>query len=160
MRRILRICKIAWTKYGNYPDSLLSSLLLFDSGQEYRPAPFFPFPGKVICRFSRFATVRKPRLSLRSRDNSVREPNAQPAPATGLFKGFGTLSQQAKTGFRRSRRKPVLSICGNKYTACQVAHPQEIRPAVKKLWLRKPPKYAILYFEVICLEGFLMPELT
>lgn len=39
---------------------------------------------------------RKPRLSLRSRDNSVREPNAQPAPATGLFKGFGVLPQQAE----------------------------------------------------------------
>ncbi len=49
---------------------------------------------------------------------SVRETNAQPAPATGLFKGFGTLSQQAKTDFRRPRRKSVLSICGNKCTAC------------------------------------------
>ncbi len=28
--------------------------------------------------------------------NSVREPNAQPAPATGLFKGFGVLPQQAE----------------------------------------------------------------
>ena len=34
-------------------------------------------------------------------------------------KGFGGRShQQAKTDFRRSRRKSVLSICGNKYTAC------------------------------------------
>ena len=49
---------------------------------------------------------------------SVRETNAQPAPATGLFKGFGTLSQQAKTDFRRLRRKSILSICGNKCTAC------------------------------------------
>ncbi len=51
---------------------------------------------------------------------SVRETNAQPAPATGLFKGFGTLSQQAKTDFRRTRRKSVLSICGNKCTACKL----------------------------------------
>ena len=49
---------------------------------------------------------------------SVRETNAQPAPATWLFKGFGTLSQQAKTDFRRTRRKSVLSICGNKCPAC------------------------------------------
>ena len=49
---------------------------------------------------------------------NVRETNAQPAPATGLFKGFGTLSQQAKTDFRRTRRKSVLSICGNKCPAC------------------------------------------
>ena len=34
-------------------------------------------------------------------------------------KGFGGRShQQAKTDFRRSRWKSVLSICGNKYTAC------------------------------------------
>lgn len=51
---------------------------------------------------------------------SVRETNAQPAPATGLFKGFGTLSQQAKTDFRRRRRKSVLSICGNKCTAVTI----------------------------------------
>ena len=35
-------------------------------------------------------------ISLLRRDNSVREPNAQPAPATGLFKGFGVLPQQAE----------------------------------------------------------------
>ena len=51
---------------------------------------------------------------------SVCETNAQPAPVTGLFKGFRTLSQQAKTDFRRSRWKSVLSICGNKCTACKV----------------------------------------
>ena len=51
---------------------------------------------------------------------SVREMNAQPASATGLFKGFGTLSQQAKTDFRRTRRKSVLSIRGNKCTACKL----------------------------------------
>ena len=34
-------------------------------------------------------------------------------------KGFGGGShQQAKTDFRRSRRKSVLSLCGNKDTAC------------------------------------------
>ena len=68
-----------------------------------------------------FAGERRLRLFLRSRNNSVRETNAQPAPATRLFKGFGTLSQQAKTDFRQTRRKSVLSICGNKCTACQVA---------------------------------------
>jgi hypothetical protein len=34
----------------------------------------------------------------------------------------GGRHQQAKTAFWRSRRKAVLSICGNKDTACQVAH--------------------------------------
>lgn len=44
-----------------------------------------------------FARARRLRLFLRSRNNSVRETNAQPAPATGLFKGFGVLPQQAET---------------------------------------------------------------
>ena len=40
--------------------------------------------------------------------------------------GFGGGShQQAKTAFRRSRQKAVLSICGNKYTACKVVYPSE-----------------------------------
>ena len=37
----------------------------------------------------RSAKGRRLRLFLRSRDNSVRETNAQPAPVTGLKKGFG-----------------------------------------------------------------------
>ena len=65
--------------------------------QRGRPVPLFLFFRQDRdCRFS-FSQGRKPRLSLRSRDNSVREPNAQPAPATGLFKGFGVLPQQAET---------------------------------------------------------------
>jgi len=75
----------------------------------------------------RSAKGRRLRLFLRSRDNSVRETNAQPAPATGLFKGFGTLSQQAKTDFRRTRRKSVLSICGNKCTACKLGEGSAMR---------------------------------
>ena len=58
---------------------------------------FFLFFGKTVTAVFSFSQGRKPRLSLRSRDNSVREPNAQPAPATGLFKGFGVLPQQAET---------------------------------------------------------------
>lgn len=84
---------------------------------------FFVFSARSGRSFLRFSKGRKPRLSAcpYSAGDGVRATNAQPAPATGLFKGFGTLSQQAKTGFRRSRRKPVLSLCGNKGTACQVA---------------------------------------
>ena len=57
-----------------------------------------------------FARARRLRLFLRSRNNSVRETNAQPAPATGLFTGFGVRPQQAETA--------VSSLCGNKDTAC------------------------------------------
>ncbi len=49
------------------------------------------------CRFFRFARGRRLRLFLRSRNNSVRESNAQPAPITGLKKGVGVLPQQAET---------------------------------------------------------------
>lgn len=66
---------------------------------------------------------------------SVRETNAQPAPATGLFKGFGTLSQQAKTDFRRRRRKSVLSLCGNKGTACRFYTEFGINVVIPKLLL-------------------------
>ena len=38
-----------------------------------------------------FTRERRLRLFLRSRDNSIRETNAQPVTATGLFKGFGAL---------------------------------------------------------------------
>ena len=43
-----------------------------------------------------FAGERSLRLFLGRRNNSVREPNAQPAPATGLFTGFGVRPQRAK----------------------------------------------------------------
>ncbi len=45
----------------------------------------------------RFAGERRLRLFLGRRNNSVRETNAQPAPATGLFTGFGVRPQQAET---------------------------------------------------------------
>ena len=49
-------------------------------------SPLFRFAGECRLRFF-----------LRGRNNSVRGPNTQPAPVTGLFKGFGALSQQAET---------------------------------------------------------------
>ncbi|NBK19206.1 hypothetical protein D1157_12405 [Anaerotruncus sp. X29] len=83
---------------------------------------FFSFSRKHRGGRFRLHAGRKPRLSLQSRDNSVREPNAQPAPATGLFTGFGVRPQRAKMDFQRSRWKSILSICGNKCTARQRAY--------------------------------------
>ena len=97
MRRTLRICRNAWTRFGNCPGSPLPVLPLSDSGQRCRPASFFPFPARLRLPFLRLSKGRKPCLSLLRRDNSVREPNVQPAPATGLKKGFGVLPQQAET---------------------------------------------------------------
>ena len=100
---------------------ILAGLAYRDVGQ---PRFFSFFRKSRDCRF-RLHKGRKPRLSLRSRDNSVREPNAQPALATGLFTGFGVRPQRAKMDFQRSRWKSILSICGNKCTARQVAHPRK-----------------------------------
>ena len=44
------------------------------------------------------------------------------SPGKGLFKGIGTLFQQAKTGFDGQRWRSVLSICRSKCTARKVAH--------------------------------------
>ena len=101
---------------------ILAGLAYRDVGQ---PRFFSFFRKSRDCRF-RLHKGRKPRLSLRSRDNSVREPNAQPALATGLFTGFGVRPQRAKMDFQRSRWKSILSICGNKCTARQVAHLRKI----------------------------------
>ena len=101
---------------------ILAGLAYRDVGQPR----FFLFSRKHRGGRFRLHAGRKPRLSLRSRDNSVREPNAQPAPATGLFTGFGVRPQRAKMDFQRSRWKSILSICGNKCTARQVAHPRKI----------------------------------
>ena len=80
----------------------------------------FLLSGKSGSARLRLSDGRRSCLFSPCRAISVREPNAQPAPATGLIKGFGTLAQQAKTDFRRPRRKSVLSICGNNCTACEV----------------------------------------
>ena len=106
MRRTLRTCRNAWTRYGNCPDRPLPVLPQSDSRQECGPAPLFSFSRKHRGGCFRLHKGRKPCLALRSRDNSVRETNAQPAPVTGLKKGFGVLPQQAETA--------VSGIAGNR----------------------------------------------
>ena len=106
MRRTLRIYRTTWTRFGNCPDSPLRVLPLSDSGQRCRPASFFPFPARPCLPLLRLSKGRKPRLFLHRRDNSVRETNAQPAPATGLIKGFGVRPQRAETA--------ISGIAGNR----------------------------------------------
>ena len=75
----------------------------------------FPLPGKGKC-----ALTHHPQAGGGTACGSRASDQSGPADAhsfmAGLFKGFGTLAQQAKTDFRRPRRKSVLSICGNKCT--------------------------------------------
>lgn len=51
----------------------------------------------------------------------------------GLFKGGGAVPRQAETGFWRSRRKPVSSLCGNKDTVCKVALFSDCLPEIYKV---------------------------
>ena len=55
------------------------------------------------------------------------------SPGTGLFKGFGTLSQQAKTDPRRQCWESVLSVCIYKRPACPVV----------RLWIMKHLKSTV-----------------
>ena len=75
----------------------LASLAATGLRQEVQTSPVFLFPARPCLTLLRLSKGRKPRLFLRSRNNSVRETNAQPAPATGLFTGFGVRPQQAET---------------------------------------------------------------
>ena len=64
------------------------------------------------CQFPRFSKI-PPKGGREKRRNGAQPQNEI------LRKGvWGRCHQQAKTDFRRDRRKSVLSICGNKCTAC------------------------------------------
>ena len=119
MRRTLKIYRTAWTRFGNCPDSPLRALPLFDSKQESEAFPSFSFSRKH--RGGRFwlHEGRKSRLFLRSRDNSVRETNAQPAPGNGAVQGgLGCYPNKQKQRFPATPGTAVSSLCGNKDTAC------------------------------------------
>lgn len=64
-------------------------------GSAEQPRFSFSGVGETLSILQTFKG-RKSRLFLLCRDNSVQEPNAQPTPATGLFKGVWVLSQQAE----------------------------------------------------------------
>ena len=55
MRRTLRICRNAWTRFGNYPDNSLPALPLFDDGGEGQdccfPRGLGCYPNKQKQRF-------------------------------------------------------------------------------------------------------------
>ena len=63
-------------------------------------------------------------------------------------KGFGGWShQRAKTAFRRLRRKAVLSICGNKYTACKVVYLR--KTSYRHIFFSGRPQYSRKNFAAI-----------
>ena len=103
MRRILKICKIAWTRYGNCPDSPLPSLPLFDSCQECRPAPLFLFSGEAGIAVSPPLQGAQPRHALRSRapQRSGTERAASP--------GHGAVQRVWDTGPTSKRGPPAVT---------------------------------------------------
>ena len=79
------------------------------------------------CQFPRFSKI-PPKGGREKRRNG-----AWPQMAI-CEKGFwGRCHQQAKTDFRRSRRKSVLSLCGNKGTACKVVYLRKTSYATSSL---------------------------
>ena len=88
--------------------------------RECRPAPLFSFSQKVReCYFPAPCGAQATPLSAKQGQQRSGTERAA-SPGTGLFTGFGVRPQRAKSDFRRSRWKSVLSICGNKCTARQV----------------------------------------
>ena len=104
-----------WGSIPNPLNSVSRWLRLCEPDRFFEKMPL-PFAGQfAIMLVSQFRRLQKiPAGGGRKSAGTVRSRRMK-----FCEKGFGGGShQQAKTDFRRSRRKSVLSICGNKYTAC------------------------------------------
>lgn len=120
MRRILRICGIAWTRFGNYPDSPLPDLLLFDSGHGCRLTPrFFFFWQGQECRSLALQRERGATFpgeaGVTAFENRMRGSTSKCGS-----KGLGRCPNKQKLGFPATPEISVSSLCENKDTACQV----------------------------------------
>ena len=137
MRRTLRICRTAWTRYGNCPDRPLPVLPQSDSRQECRPVPSFSFSRKHRGGRFRFQAGRKSRLSRRSRDNAFGNRTHSQPRLRGCSKGLGRCPNKQKLRFPASPGTAVSSLCGNKDTACEVAHNRLYELWTIRFFLRK-----------------------
>ena len=120
MRRILKICKTVWTRFGNYPDSPLPGLPLSGSGQECCSAPFFVFRQGRETAALWLSKGRKSRLSRRSRGQRHSGTECVAPHRRCGSKGLGRCPNKQKLGFPATPEIPVSSLCGNKDTACKV----------------------------------------
>ena len=111
MRRTLRICRNAWTRFGNYPDRPLPVLPLSDDGSKEQDCRFSTLQGSAgsvfSCEAGTIAFVKRTRSQPRSR---------------GCSRGLGYDPNKQKLRLPASPETAVSSLCGNKDTACQVAH--------------------------------------
>ena len=121
MRRTLRICRNAWMRFGNCPDSPSPFLPLFDSVQRCRPAPLFFFRQGRVCRFSGSPRGASPACPCRAGTTAFGSRTRSQSRQRGCSKGLGRCPNKQKLRFPASPGTAVSSICGNKYTACQVA---------------------------------------
>ena len=122
MRRTLKIYRTAWTRFGNCPDSCLRALPQSGSGKRYRPAPFFFFQQGRVCRFSGSPRGASPACSCVAGTTAfVKRTRSQPRQR-GCSQGLGYGPNKQKLRFPATPGTAVSSLCGNKGTACQVAH--------------------------------------
>lgn len=110
MRRTLKICRNAWTRFGNYPGSPSPVLPLSDDGGENWDCRFSTLQGCAGSVFSCAAGI--PAFGNRTRS----QPRSR-----GCSRGLGYDPNKQKLRFPAMPGTAVSSLCGNKDTACQVA---------------------------------------
>ena len=103
MRRTLRICRNAWTRFGNYPDRPLPVLPLFDNGGKKH---YYYFP---LCR--RAQTPSFPGSQEKQRSWNERAAS----PSRGAEKGvWGATPTSRNCGFRHRRKSQFRAFVGTK----------------------------------------------
>ena len=110
MRRTLKICRNAWTRFGNCPDSPSPVLPLSDDGGENWDCRFFTLQGSAVSVFSCGAGT----IAFGNRTRS--QPRSR-----GCSRGLGCYPNKQKLRFPALPEIAVSSLCGNKDTACKVA---------------------------------------
>ena len=111
MRRTLKICRTAWTRFGNCPDSPSPVLPLSDDGGENWDCRFFTLQGSAVSVFSCGAGT----IAFGNRTRS--QPRSR-----GCSRGLGCYPNKQKLRFPALPEIAVSSLCGNKETACKVAN--------------------------------------
>ena len=124
MRRTLKICRSAWTRYGNCPDRPLPVLPQSDSRHECGPAPFFLFPGNTKTVVSGSTRGASPACSYSAGTTAFGNRTRSQPRQRGCSRGLGCYPNKQKLRFPATPGTAVSSLCGNKDTACEVAHLQ------------------------------------
>ena len=112
MRRTLRICRNAWTKFGNCPGGPSPVLPLSDDGGENWDCRFSTLQGSAVSAFSCEAGA----TAFGNRTRSQSRPR-------GCSRGLGCYPNKQKLRLPATPGTAVFRLCGNKDTACKVAHP-------------------------------------